>query len=355
MQTSLFIVALHFTLQNSFNMQRILSLIVCLMTVCSFPTFAQQHDIITQYDFKQEADRFLHQMPSDLQERQTAAILKAIEGDTIPLAAIRKSRNRSPEACHEVVTSYIAPALCLYTPRHKHRKTLPLLIYLHGGGWTFGSINSCARFCQQLAAQGEVMVLALNYQLAPEHPFPAALQDCIHAVRMAKEKATDWGADSSRISIGGDSAGGNLALTTTLSFLQNGTSPLHSLLLFYPVVSAWNDHSASWQAYQQGTALDGSIMEAFNRAYAQGQERHPLVSPSMASDTLLAQLPKLLLVAAERDILCTQGETFIGRIRQLGVDARRRVLQGSVHLFITIRGQESAFQESIRLANDFLR
>ncbi|KGI60992.1 carboxylesterase [Prevotella sp. S7 MS 2] len=336
-------------------MQRILLFISCLIMISNLPSFAQQKNITTEYNFKKEADLFLQQMPEGLQVKQTAAIRKAIEGNTAPLAAIRNSRNQVPEVCNEVITSYISNTLCLYTPRNKKQKTLPLLIYLHGGGWTFGSINSCARFCQQLVAQGEVMVLALNYRLAPKHPFPAGLQDCINAVRMAKEKASEWGADSCRISIGGDSAGGNLALTTTLNFLQKGTSPLHSLLLFYPVISAWNDQSASWKAYQKGFALDGSIMEAFNQAYAKGRECHPLVSPSMASDTLLAQLPKLLLVAAERDILCSQGETFVRRIQQLGVDARREVLPGSVHLFITVKGQESAFQESIRLAHDFLR
>lgn len=308
-----------------------------------------------QYDFRGEADEFLRQMPVGLQARQAEAIRQAIVGNAIPLAAIRNSRNQEPDACDEVVTFFFTDKLCLYRPAHKSPAPLPLLIYLHGGGWTFGSINSCARFCQQLAAQGNVMVLALNYRLAPEFPFPAGLQDCVKTVHAVQKKAVEWGADRSRISIGGDSSGGNLAVATALYFLRSGASPFHSILLFYPVLSAWNDYSASWQTYHRGMALDGNLMETFNLAYAKEQERHYLISPSMASDSLLAQLPKLLLVAAERDILYSQGEAFIQRIERLGVDARRVVLRGSVHLFVTVKGQETAFRESVRLADSFLR
>ena len=206
-----------------------------------------------------------------------------------------------------------------------------------------------------MAATGNVIVLAVDYRLAPEHPFPDGLEDCIRAVKLARKKALEWGSSPELVSIGGDSAGGNLALSATLSFLQEGTSPIRSLLLFYPVVSAWNDASPSWNTYQKGAALDGPLMEAFNQAYTQGQATHPMASPSFCPDSLLSRLPRLLLVAAERDILCDQGKAFTDHVKRLGVTAHREVLPGTVHLFITVPGQDTAFRHAVSLAEDFLR
>lgn len=321
-----------------------------------FPTTHGQTATDRKQDtFRMEADRFLAAMPSGLQDRQTGAILKAIKGDTAELAAVRASRNTTPPRTELVNALQITPSLRLYTPVKKNQSPLPLLIYLHGGGWTFGSINSCARFCQTLAATGNVIVLAVDYRLAPEHPFPDGLEDCIRAVKLARKKALEWGSSPELVSIGGDSAGGNLALSATLSFLQEGTSPIRSLLLFYPVVSAWNDASPSWNTYQKGAALDGPLMEAFNQAYTQGQATHPMASPSLCPDSLLSRLPRMLLVAAERDILCDQGKAFTDHVKRLGVTAHREVLPGTVHLFITVPGQDTAFRHAVSLAEDFLR
>lgn len=321
-----------------------------------FPTaYGQTATERKQDTFRMEADRFLAAMPSGLQDQQTEAILKAIKGDTAELAAVRASRNTDPLRTELVNTLQITPSLRLYTPVKKNQSPLPLLIYLHGGGWTFGSINSCARFCQTLAATGNVIVLAVDYRLAPEHPFPDGLEDCIRAVKLARKKALEWGSSPELISVGGDSSGGNLALSVCLHNLQNGMPPLRSLLLFYPVVSAWNDASPSWKTYQKGAALDGSLMEAFNQAYTRGQAKHPFISPSLCPDSLLSRLPRLLLVAAERDILCDQGKEFTDHVKRLGVTAHREVLPGTVHLFITVPGQDTAFRHAVSLAEDFLR
>ena len=331
-------------------------LLICFSLLGTLPTVYGQNSIEKDRDaFRREADRFLSAMPDGLQEQQTQAILQAIQGDTVPLTRIRASRNIPTPLPTDVKAIYITPALRLYTPVKKNQSPLPLLIYLHGGGWTFGSINSCARFCQTLAATGNVIVLAVDYRLAPEHPFPDGLEDCIRAVKLARKKALEWGSSPELVSIGGDSAGGNLALSATLSFLQESTSPIRSLLLFYPVVSAWNDASPSWNTYQKGAALDGPLMEAFNQAYTCGQAKHPFISPSLCPDSLLSRLPRLLLVAAERDILCDQGKAFTDHVKRLGVTAHREVLPGTVHLFITVPGQDTAFRHAVSLAEDFLR
>lgn len=304
--------------------------------------------------FFEEADSFLAGMPAGLQTVQTAAVRKAIAGDTEALDKVRSSRNVGCSLPEGVIARDISPALRLYSPVVPCGKRLPLLVYFHGGGWTFGSINSCSGFCSELAATGDVIVLAVNYRLAPEHPFPEGLEDCVDAIRVARSMAVEWGSSPDMVSAGGDSSGGNLALASALYLICRGESPLRSLLLFYPVINAWNDDSESWRRYAAGAALDGTLMEAFNEAYARGREHHPLVSVSMFPDSVLSRLPSTLLVAAGRDILCSQGKDFIDRLSRLGVPAERREIAGAVHLFITVPGQACAFRQSVSWACNFL-
>lgn len=231
----------------------------------------------------------------------------------------------------------------------------PLLVYFHGGGWTFGSINSCSRFCGELVAQADIAVLAVDYALAPKAPFPHGLNDCIDAVRFAKQHAKEWDSASHLVSAGGDSAGGNLAVATTLSLLASDSIPLHSLVLFYPITLTYTDHSESWQHFGSGFALDSELMEAFNQAYAPQNAHHHLISVAHAPDELLSQLPPILLIAAERDILCSQGRDFSHRLTQLGVNISRYELPATVHLFITVPGQPLAFNHALSLTASFLR
>ena len=309
-----------------------------------------------------EADAFLKHMPVGLQDKQCAAIREAMGGDTTALMGVRNGRNAKTELNDMVETKDISPQLRLYLPKEKQDKPLHLLVYLHGGGWTFGSINSCARYCSELTATGKVMVLAVDYRLAPEHPYPEGLDDCVAAIEYAQAHAAEWGSAPQLVSVGGDSSGGNLALTATLRLLRENKSLPHSLVLYYPVVSAWNDESDSWTNYSKGYALDGEIMEAFNAAYCEGVNKsihedartNALISPSVATDEELSRLPKILLTAAERDILHDQGQVFAERLQSLGVNLHRKVLPGTVHLFITVPGQEKAFREAVRIAEHFL-
>lgn len=313
-------------------------------------------------EYAEEADVFLNNMPAGLQDEQCEAIEHALVGESSALEAIRDSRNSETRVSDKVICENISDNLRLYVPEQRKGKKLPILLYLHGGGWTFGSINSCARFCGELAATGNVIVLAVNYRLAPENPYPCGLIDCVEAFKYAQFHAKEWGSSSDLVSIGGDSSGGNLAIVTVLSLMKMGDAVPNSLVLFYPVVSAWNDESDSWKKYSKNTALDGELMEAFNRAYCEGvykigQEnprKNPFISPSLANDEDLARFPKILFMAAERDILYDQGLQFSTHLTLLGVEVERRVLEGSVHLFITVPGQEKAFREAVRSAEEFL-
>lgn len=304
---------------------------------------------------RQEADEFLKNMPAGLQDKQMHAIEMAIAGDTTALHSIRNSRNIPQQLPDGVEARYITPHLRLYAPTNA-TKPLPLLIYLHGGGWVFGSINSCARFCGELAATGKAIVLAVDYRLAPENPYPAGLDDSTNALELAFEKAEEWGSSPDLISIGGDSSGGNLAVAAAFRNADNPNGKnIKSLLLFYPVVYAYPDGSESWTKYGKGYGLNSDIMETFNKAYiADADKSDPSISIGLANPDQLAKLPKTLLVAAERDILCDQGREFVGMLKSVGVDIKRKELTGAVHLLITVDGQEKAFRNAVKLASEFL-
>lgn len=199
---------------------------------------------------RQQADDFLRAMPSDLQQRQTEAIVAAIDGDNTALMAVRNARNTPPQPDKSVATRMLTPTLRLYEPVHTSKEPLPVLVYLHGGGWTFGSINSCGRFCNAMAATGRLKVVAVDYRLAPEHPYPEGLDDCVAAVEFVKTHAQEWGFDTARVVVGGDSSGGNLALATALTDRLRGR--VESLVLFYPVTKAFADGSDSWRKFGEG-------------------------------------------------------------------------------------------------------
>lgn len=299
-----------------------------------------------------EAEAFRRGLPEGLQSSQKDAILRAIEGDCEALERVRHGRNSKPPLREGVVARDISPTMRLYGPEGVGG-ALPLLIYFHGGGWTIGSINSCARFCQEVAASGKARVLAVDYRLAPESPYPAGLEDCREAVGFAFGNAAEIGADSDRVFVGGDSSGGNLALATALSG-DECCRRLAGVVCFYPVTKAYPDGSASWAAYGSGYGLDADLMEAFNSAYI-GHLKGDVagdVNVGDLSDEALEHLPRTLLVAAGRDILCNQGREFATRV---GAQRLTRVeFPQAVHLFITVGGQPEAFRRAVELTVGFI-
>ena len=307
-------------------------------------------DVAEQCLMRIQADAFLQSMPSGLQHLQASAILKAIDGDNTPLMAVRNARNTPPNYSDNVQTRMITETMRIYEPKENYDNPLPVLIYLHGGGWTIGSINSCGRFCNAVASSGRIKVIALDYRLAPEHPYPEGLNDCISAVNYIINHAAELHIDANHITIGGDSSGGNLALATALS--ETCLGKIESLLLFYPVTKAFNDGSESWQLYGSGFGLDAEIMEAFNRAYTiNADNRCPDISIGLCSDEELSKLPRTLLIAAERDILRNQGLNLAKRLRG---QIQRIEYKGAVHLFITVAGQDAAFGKAVKDAVSFI-
>ncbi len=331
-------------------------------------TYAKLHGMELQTflsSINEETTSFLKNKLKDVQRIQSRAIAMALDGVPEKLAEIRNSRNVMPAIPEAVCTKDVSPGMKLFMSSKLSQQAdcddtsqplLPLLVYFHGGGWTFGSINSCSRYCASVAESGKVLVLAVDYRLAPEHPYPAALDDCSRAFRFSLEHALVWGADPNRVSLGGDSSGGNLALAVALNAVCEKTTLPSSLVLFYPVVKAAPDGSLSWREYGEGYGLDASIMELFYKAYlgTADQSRNPLVSVADAPEEWLRQLPPILFVAAEKDVLHDQGYDMVNHLRNLGVPVEYNCLDGATHLFITVDGQPTAFRYAVEATIDFL-
>ena len=244
-----------------------------------------------------ETQTFLAGMPSGLAELQTKAIREAIAGNGALLKQVRNSRKVDTVPPSGVTTEELSfeglPIRLYRTPG----PVRVLVLYLHGGGWVLGGIPSCSRFCGALAEQEEVAVAACDYRLAPEHPYPAALDDTVKFYDWAKQRYP-----GARIILAGDSAGGNLAVAAALRLLDKRKKTVDGLILFYPVASLQQDRSESWKKYGKGYALDSRLMEAFNDAYVPDAVRRAerYVSP-LGTD--LKGLPKTLLITSEYDIL----------------------------------------------------
>ena len=308
-----------------------------------------------------EADEFVASMPDGLQNRQETAIRHALKGSYSELRLVRSSRNRAAPLSENVDTAdLLIPAAGslvrarFYQPADRSGR-LPLLLYFHGGGWTIGSINSCAAFCNALASTGHVSVIAVDYALAPENPYPKALDQCVAILEWLRANASKFNTDAETISLGGDSSGGNLAIATAL---RSSHKP-RSIVAFYPVVKAYDDNSRSWQEYGSSYGLDSRLMDAFNESYIRnGNDSlryNPFVSPAHADDESLRSLPPMLMISAGRDILYDQGQEFFLRLKSLGADVKKHDFSQAVHLFITVPGQPAAFGKAVGLTAEFLQ
>ena len=158
---------------------------ICSQGQTHYPSEETQQKMLT------EQCAFLANMKPGLQHTQMLAVRAAMKGDDAALVQIRQSRNQAPTLPDGITATFPTSDICLFTPTKPATGKRKLLLYLHGGGWCFGSINSCARFCASLALEADCCVAALNYRLAPSHPFPAPLTDCQQAFAYLKRHAEE--------------------------------------------------------------------------------------------------------------------------------------------------------------------
>ena len=223
----------------------------------------------------------------------------------------------------------------LYRPREAGpAEALPLLIYFHGGGWCVGSVQSHDTLCRQLANRAGCAVLSVDYRLAPEHPFPAAVDDALFAVEWARANADQLTVDRDRLGLGGDSAGGTLSLVTALMLRDRGTAALRFLCLIYPCTEIESSRP-SREAFASGYFLDRESLAWFFERYLPGGEADDWRASPMKAKSL-AGVPPMLVVTAECDPLSDDCLAFVDRARSEGVTVEHLGVQGMVHGFVTL-------------------
>jgi acetyl esterase len=207
---------------------------------------------------------------------------------------------------------------------------LAVVAYLHGGGWATGDLETHGPLLRALANASGAIVAGIDYRLAPEHPFPAALEDSLAAVRWLAAHAGELGGDGARLAIAGDSAGGNLA--TVVARRLRGEVELRLQALIYPVTDAARD-TPSWREFADGYGLTGLNMGRFWDVYLDGADgADPDVSPLRAPD--LAGLPPAYIQTAEADVLRDEGEAYAAALRDAGVPVVLDRRPGTVHGFV---------------------
>ena len=244
-------------------------------------------------------------------------------------------------------------ALRLYRPAGEI--ALPLLVFLHGGGYVVGSLDSHDALCRDLAARARCAVLAVDYRLAPEHRFPAALEDAEDALRWLPQAAGTLGIDLSRLILGGDSAGATLAtVLCAMAADPRSQLPVKPLLqlLCYPLADASAAH-ASMELFGEGYLLESATLQWFYRHYLRddSDRRDPRVSPLLASR--LAGSAPALIVLPQYDPLLDEGLAYARLLQAAGVAVDLRVFEGLTHDFLrmrTISDAAAAALDAIALA-----
>ena len=224
---------------------------------------------------------------------------------------------------------------------------MPLLVYLHGGGFAIGDLDTHDEPCRVLCRDANTAVLSIAYRLAPEHPFPAAVDDALASWRWVRANARTLGIDPARIGIDGDSAGGNLAAVVAQMTASSGEAPAGQLLIF-PVVDPVTPRP-SRVLFRSGLFLTMRDVEAFGRTYAGGQvgdPRDPRVAPFYARQ--LHGLAPALVITAGFDVLRDEGEAYARALRDAGNVARLRRFPSLIHGFIHITDVSPVARDAMR-------
>jgi len=210
----------------------------------------------------------------------------------------------------------------------------PCLVFFHGGGWVIGDLDSHDVACRKLAHEGELIVISVDYRLAPEHKFPAAVDDAIDATKWIAGNAKSLGIDVSRLMVGGDSAGGNLAAVVALSARDGNGPPIAGQVLIYPATDFAMTHG-SHREPETSILLTHSVIRWFRDHYlgsADGSDWR--ASPARAST--LAGLPPAYVLTAGADPLRDEGEEYARRLKKAGVAVTYRHFPGQFHGFFTM-------------------
>ena len=240
----------------------------------------------------------------------------------------------------------------LYSPAPD--RTLPALLYIHGGGWVVGDLDTHDSVCRAIARRAECVVLALDYRLAPEDPFPAAVEDAWAGLSWLADHATDLGADAGRIAVGGDSSGGNLSAVLAQRSRDRGGPKLVAQVLIYPVTDC-DFNSDSYRDAATGYGLTRESMLWYWNQYLPDESKRvsPDASPLRAPD--LSELPPALVITCKLDPLASEGAAYAEALRSAGVRVEHIIESDMIHGCIRMGGVVSRARKSWDDCARFLR
>lgn len=287
-------------------------------------------------------------MPLDPQCKAFIDMLAAAGGKPLEQLPLAEARAVSPEMIAaggpeepvaEVQNRTIpgpAGPMAIRVYRPVLQETLPALVYFHGGGFVICNLDTHDRQCRRLANASGCVVISVEYRLAPEHKYPAAVDDAFAATKYVAGHAAEFGIDADRLGVGGDSAGGNLATVVARLARDQGGPRLKFQLLIYPVVDFY-DQSPSMQQLGKDYFLTREAMDWFTAMYLPNHDAglQPGASPMHAD---VRGLPPAMVITAEFDPLRDQGETYARKLASAGVPVEVRRYEGMIHAFFSFAG-----------------
>ena len=317
------------------------------MSVIAMGAFADIF-ILTEKEQTQitnEADDWIDDMPIGMQDRLSDAVYHAIRGFEQEANHFRNMADTAGIGKYKVRVSDLKGGVSndigmrYYKPESTTRGILPLLIYFHGGGWSLGSLASVDKFCRALVSAGNISIVSIDYPMSPEHPWPNAITACKNAVEYIHTNLASFHSSENLISLGGDGAGGNIALQVYENLPEN--IKIRSLVLYYPLLSMKEGEidPQSKRAYGRGFGLDSRLWESFISAY-NGKEIE-----------WKKTLVPTLLISAGRDMIIEENRQLSKSFNPV----KYVEFTGAVHGFITDGHQKTAFEKAVALTNSFLK
>jgi acetyl esterase len=281
--------------------------------------------------------------PAEARKR-AAESLVPVAGVVEPLRSIENLRIPGPLG--EIPIRIYAPG----TPAPR-----PAMVYFHGGGWVIWDLDTHDVVCSAIAHRAGAMVVSVDYRLAPEHKFPAAVTDAYAATAWVSANAARLGIDAARISVGGDSAGGNLGAVVSLKSRDENGPAIALQALIYPVTDLSSMATPSYVEFAEDHQLSKAVMEWFRDHYLPSPEAafDPYASPLLTPD--LRGLPPAVILTAECDPLRDEGEAYAERLAEAGVPVTCTRYAGMIHPFFSLSGAIPRALDAIQQVADSVR
>jgi acetyl esterase len=237
--------------------------------------------------------------------------------------------------------------------RPSTNQILPVAVYIHGGGWVVGDLDTNDTVAWGLAEGSGAVVVSIHYRLAPEHPYPAAFDDCYAIVEWISEHAEELGVDGSRLAVCGDSAGGNLSAAISLAARDRGGPAIAAQGLIFPVL-ALDVNTPSYLENAEGFGLTRESMVFYLDAYLPDKSKADIYAMPLLADDL-SKLPPALVHTAELDPLRDEGKLYADRLAAAGNDVTYRMGERMTHSFIRARFDGPAVAAEFQFIVDFLK